>query len=121
MLEYMDDVLGRLFDFMEHSKLRDNTYVLVMGDNGAELFPEERKGMHRQVRVGRGGREGGRGRGEGGLGQEGKAGRVSAGLTLSHAAIASGETWKAVRMGPGGTHSSTDPQTVVTAQHTTPH
>lgn len=50
MLEYMDDVLGRLFDFMERSKLRENTYVLVMSDNGAELYPEERKGMHRQVR-----------------------------------------------------------------------
>lgn len=49
MLEYMDDVLGRLFDFMEHSKLRDNTYILVMSDNGAELFPEERRGEHRQV------------------------------------------------------------------------
>jgi arylsulfatase A-like enzyme len=54
MLEYMDDVLGRLFDFMEHSKLRENTYVLVMSDNGAELYPEERKGMHRQVRRGQG-------------------------------------------------------------------
>jgi arylsulfatase A-like enzyme len=50
MLEYMDDVLGRLFDYVERSKLRDDTYILVMGDNGAELFPEERKGMHRQVR-----------------------------------------------------------------------
>jgi arylsulfatase A-like enzyme len=49
MLEYMDDVLGRLFDYVERSKLRDDTYILVMGDNGAELFPEERKGMHRQV------------------------------------------------------------------------
>lgn len=51
MLEYMDDVLGRLFDFMERSKLRENTYVLVMSDNGAELYPEERKGMHREVRT----------------------------------------------------------------------
>jgi arylsulfatase A-like enzyme len=50
MLEYMDDVLGRLFDYMDSSKLRDNTYVLVMSDNGAELFPEERKGNHRMVR-----------------------------------------------------------------------
>jgi arylsulfatase A-like enzyme len=49
MLEYMDDVLGRLFDFMERSKLRENTYVMVMSDNGAELYPEERKGMHREV------------------------------------------------------------------------
>lgn len=49
MLEYMDDVLGRLFDFMERSKLRDNTYIMVMSDNGAELYPEERKGMHREV------------------------------------------------------------------------
>jgi arylsulfatase A-like enzyme len=57
MLEYMDDVLGRLFDFMERSKLRDNTYILVMSDNGAELFPEERRGMHRQVSSGHTGTE----------------------------------------------------------------
>ncbi|WIA16297.1 hypothetical protein OEZ85_012998 [Tetradesmus obliquus] len=42
MLEYMDDVLGRLFDFIEASPLRDNTYVMIMGDNGSELFDGER-------------------------------------------------------------------------------
>lgn len=41
MLEYMDDVLGRLFDYMASSPLRDNTYVMVMSDNGAELFGGE--------------------------------------------------------------------------------
>jgi arylsulfatase A-like enzyme len=38
MLEYLDDVMGRLFDFVESSALRRNTYVLVMSDNGSELF-----------------------------------------------------------------------------------
>ncbi|KAF6255529.1 alkaline-phosphatase-like protein [Scenedesmus sp. NREL 46B-D3] len=41
MLEYMDDVLGRLFDYMEASPLRDNTYIMIMGDNGSELFDGE--------------------------------------------------------------------------------
>jgi arylsulfatase A-like enzyme len=42
MLEYMDDVLGRLFDYVEGSPLRDNTYIMIMGDNGSELFDGER-------------------------------------------------------------------------------
>jgi arylsulfatase A-like enzyme len=41
MLEYMDDVLGRLFDYIGSSPLRDNTYVMIMGDNGSELFNGE--------------------------------------------------------------------------------
>jgi arylsulfatase A-like enzyme len=42
MLEYMDDVLGRLFDYVEGSPLRDNTYIMIMGDNGSELFDGEK-------------------------------------------------------------------------------
>jgi arylsulfatase A-like enzyme len=41
MLEYMDDVLGRLFDYIDSSPLRDSTYVMIMGDNGSELFNGE--------------------------------------------------------------------------------
>lgn len=48
-LEYMDDVLGRLFDFMADSSLRKNTYVMMMSDNGAELFPGERRGEAKLV------------------------------------------------------------------------
>ncbi|KAF8072774.1 MAP1D [Scenedesmus sp. PABB004] len=51
MLEYMDDVLGRLFDFINASPLRDNTYVLLMSDNGAELFPTERRGRDKLRRM----------------------------------------------------------------------
>lgn len=50
MLEYLDDVLGRLFDFMNTSKLRENTYIFIMSDNGSELFPTERNGVHKLVR-----------------------------------------------------------------------
>jgi arylsulfatase A-like enzyme len=42
MLEYMDDMLGRLFDYIEASPLRDNTYIMIMGDNGSELFDGEK-------------------------------------------------------------------------------
>jgi arylsulfatase A-like enzyme len=38
MLEYMDDVLGRLFDYMDSSPFKEDTYVMVMSDNGSELF-----------------------------------------------------------------------------------
>lgn len=48
-LEYMDDVLGRLFDYMDESPLRDNTYIMMMSDNGAELFPTERRGKDKLV------------------------------------------------------------------------
>lgn len=49
-LEYMDDVLGRLFDYMDASPLKANTYVMLMSDNGAELFPGERRGNDKLVR-----------------------------------------------------------------------
>ncbi|WIA28865.1 hypothetical protein OEZ86_011391 [Tetradesmus obliquus] len=51
MLEYMDDVLGRLFDFVANSPLAENTYVMIMSDNGAELFPTERKGKDKLRRM----------------------------------------------------------------------
>lgn len=38
MMEYMDDVLGRLFDYLEQSLLKQKTYVMIMSDNGSELF-----------------------------------------------------------------------------------
>lgn len=43
MLEYMDDVLGRLFDYLEHSPLKEDTYIFLMSDNGSELFDGEIK------------------------------------------------------------------------------
>ncbi|KAF6259251.1 alkaline-phosphatase-like protein [Scenedesmus sp. NREL 46B-D3] len=51
MLEYMDDVLGRLFDYVAESPLAENTYIMIMSDNGAELFPTERKGKHKLRRM----------------------------------------------------------------------
>lgn len=53
-LEYLDDVLGRLFDWHENSPLRDNTYIMILSDNGSELFPGERKGQNKLVRGGGG-------------------------------------------------------------------
>jgi arylsulfatase A-like enzyme len=38
MLEYMDDVLGRLFDYVDSSPVKEDTYVMVMSDNGSEMF-----------------------------------------------------------------------------------
>jgi hypothetical protein len=38
MLEYMDDVLGRLFDYVDSSPFKENSYVMVMSDNGSEMF-----------------------------------------------------------------------------------
>lgn len=42
---------GRLFDFVANSPLAENTYVMIMSDNGAELFPTERKGKDKLVRA----------------------------------------------------------------------
>lgn len=41
MLEYMDDVLGRLFDYVDNSPLKNNTYIMILSDNGSELFMGE--------------------------------------------------------------------------------
>lgn len=38
MLEYMDDVLGRLFEYLDGSAFKQDTYVMVMSDNGSEMF-----------------------------------------------------------------------------------
>jgi arylsulfatase A-like enzyme len=41
---------GRLFDYVAESPLAENTYIMIMSDNGAELFPTERKGKDKLVR-----------------------------------------------------------------------
>jgi arylsulfatase A-like enzyme len=43
MLQYLDDVLGRLFDFLESSPLGKNTYVMIMSDNGPQLLVDEKE------------------------------------------------------------------------------
>ncbi|KAF6254409.1 alkaline-phosphatase-like protein [Scenedesmus sp. NREL 46B-D3] len=42
MVQYLDDVLGRLFSFLESSPLGKNTYVMVMSDNGPQLLNDEK-------------------------------------------------------------------------------
>jgi arylsulfatase A-like enzyme len=42
MLQYLDDVLGRLFSFLESSPLGKNTYVMIMSDNGPQLLLDEK-------------------------------------------------------------------------------
>lgn len=37
MLNYMDDVIGRLFDYLVKHDMYKDTYVLLMGDNGVCL------------------------------------------------------------------------------------
>jgi hypothetical protein len=42
MAEFMDQQLGRLFEYVDRSQaFGQNTYVFAMGDNGAELFDNE--------------------------------------------------------------------------------
>ncbi|KAF6264392.1 alkaline-phosphatase-like protein [Scenedesmus sp. NREL 46B-D3] len=41
-LEYLDDVLGDLFDHLKETGLDKTTYVMVMSDNGAALLRNER-------------------------------------------------------------------------------
>lgn len=41
MIHWLDDILGRLFDFLETSPLRDNTYVMFASDNGPQMLPDE--------------------------------------------------------------------------------
>lgn len=36
MVEYLDDQVGRLLDYLEDHGLRDNTYILFLSDNGPE-------------------------------------------------------------------------------------
>jgi arylsulfatase A-like enzyme len=42
MLQYIDDVLGRLFSFLESSPLGKSTYVMIMSDNGPQLLMDEK-------------------------------------------------------------------------------
>lgn len=53
MVEYMDDVVGRVMAHLDRLKLRENTLVLFYGDNGTALNIESRVG-DRVVRGGKG-------------------------------------------------------------------
>ncbi|KAF6255124.1 alkaline-phosphatase-like protein [Scenedesmus sp. NREL 46B-D3] len=50
-LEYMDEVLGRLFDYLKTSGLDKSTYVMLMSDNGAAMLPNERSTVDRLKRI----------------------------------------------------------------------
>lgn len=41
MLAYLDDNLGRLFDFLRSSPLSNNTYIMITSDNGPEMLDGE--------------------------------------------------------------------------------
>jgi arylsulfatase A-like enzyme len=45
MVEYLDSVLGRLFDFVEATGLAQSTYVTISSDNGAALFHTESRSV----------------------------------------------------------------------------
>lgn len=51
MLEYMDDVLGRLFNYLSKNDMYKDTYVLLMGDNGAHLASADDDSACRLQRV----------------------------------------------------------------------
>jgi arylsulfatase A-like enzyme len=50
-LEYLDEVLGRLFDYLKTSGLDKSTYVMLLSDNGSALLPNEGSKANRQVRT----------------------------------------------------------------------
>lgn len=43
MTEYLDDVLGRLIDYLDSSPLGESTYLMIMSDNGPQLLTDERR------------------------------------------------------------------------------
>jgi arylsulfatase A-like enzyme len=49
-LEYLDEVLGRLFDYLAVSGLDKSTYVMLLSDNGSALLPNENSKANRLVR-----------------------------------------------------------------------
>ena len=51
MTEYIDSVLGRLFDYLVSNNMLEDTYLFFTGDNGSELFPGERQMPARQLRM----------------------------------------------------------------------
>lgn len=55
MLEWLDSILGRLFDFLDNTGLVNNTYVMITSDNGPQLLKGEDEGKGKQVSDGRGG------------------------------------------------------------------
>ncbi|KAF8064531.1 Galns [Scenedesmus sp. PABB004] len=50
-LEYLDELLGRLFTYLESSLLGRDTYVLLMSDNGPMLLPDEEEGRGKEIRM----------------------------------------------------------------------
>lgn len=52
MLEFFDVQFGRLLDWLDaHPKVRDNTYLLVFGDNGPALFASESTKANKPTRM----------------------------------------------------------------------
>jgi arylsulfatase A-like enzyme len=51
MTEYIDSIMGRLFDYLVSNDMMENTYLFFTGDNGSELFPGERVVPARQIRM----------------------------------------------------------------------
>jgi arylsulfatase A-like enzyme len=45
MVEYLDSVLGRLFDFLEASGLAESSFVTISSDNGPALFHTESRAV----------------------------------------------------------------------------
>lgn len=52
MLEFFDLQFGRLLDWLDaHPRVRDNTYLLVFGDNGPALFASEATRRNKPARM----------------------------------------------------------------------
>lgn len=51
MLEWLDGIYGRLFSYLESSSLGNNTYVMIMSDNGPQLLFGEKDGLSKMVSV----------------------------------------------------------------------
>ncbi|WIA40657.1 hypothetical protein OEZ86_013993, partial [Tetradesmus obliquus] len=50
-LEYLDKVVGRLFDYLAVSGLDKTTYVMLLSDNGSALLPNEGSKANRMKRM----------------------------------------------------------------------
>ncbi|WIA34881.1 hypothetical protein OEZ86_013171 [Tetradesmus obliquus] len=51
LLEYLDDALGPIFNYLESSGLDRNTFVMFSSDNGAAIYPDEENPAHKKVRM----------------------------------------------------------------------
>jgi arylsulfatase A-like enzyme len=48
-MEYLDDALGPLFDFLTSSGLEQSTYLMFTADNGPAVYADENPAEKRQV------------------------------------------------------------------------